>query len=48
MPVQFVRLPYDIETVTDAMRRSELPDELAADLERGGTLTSTRRRDGPA
>jgi putative phosphoesterase len=34
--VQFVRVPYDITTVTTAIRQSELPDEFAADLETGG------------
>jgi putative phosphoesterase len=34
--VQFVRMPYDIKTVTDAIRESELPHEFAADLETGG------------
>lgn len=35
-PVQFMRVPYDIQTVTDAIRRSDLPSEFAEDLERGG------------
>jgi putative phosphoesterase len=35
-PVRFVRLPYDLRTVTDAIRDSELPHEFAEDLERGG------------
>lgn len=33
---EFVRVPYDIKTVTDAIRASELPHEFAADLEQGG------------
>ncbi len=35
-PASFVRVPYDIETVTRAIRDSELPHEFAADLERAG------------
>jgi diadenosine tetraphosphatase ApaH/serine/threonine PP2A family protein phosphatase len=35
-PVQFVRLEYDIQTVTTAIRQSELPDAFADDLEHGG------------
>jgi putative phosphoesterase len=35
-PASFVRVPYDIESVTRAIRESDLPDEFAADLERGG------------
>jgi hypothetical protein len=35
-PVHFVRVPYDIQAVTNAIRRSALPDEFAADLEAGG------------
>ena len=35
-PVSFVRVPYDIDTVTREIRSSELPHEFAADLERGG------------
>jgi hypothetical protein len=31
-----VRVPYDLETVTRAIRDSELPHEFAADLERAG------------
>jgi diadenosine tetraphosphatase ApaH/serine/threonine PP2A family protein phosphatase len=36
VPTQFVRLEYDIQRVTDAIRQSELPPEFAEDLERGG------------
>ena len=36
LPASFVRVPYDIDTVTRAIRSSELPHEFAADLERGG------------
>jgi predicted phosphodiesterase len=36
LPASFVRVPYDLATVADAIRRSELPDEFAADLERAG------------
>jgi putative phosphoesterase len=35
-PVQFMRVPYDIQIVTNAIRHSELPNEFAEDLERGG------------
>ena len=35
-PAEFVRVPYKLDTVTDAIRRSDLPDEFAADLEAGG------------
>jgi putative phosphoesterase len=35
-PASFVRVPYDLETVTRAIRDSELPHEFAADLERAG------------
>jgi putative phosphoesterase len=35
-PVEFVRLPYDVKFVADAIRKSELPDEFAADIEFGG------------
>jgi putative phosphoesterase len=35
-PVQFVRLDYDVQTVTAAIRRSELPAAFADDLEHGG------------
>jgi putative phosphoesterase len=33
----FVRVPYDIQTVTTAIRESDLPHEFAADLEQGGS-----------
>jgi putative phosphoesterase len=35
-PASFVRVPYDVDTVTRAIRASELPHEFAADLESGG------------
>jgi diadenosine tetraphosphatase ApaH/serine/threonine PP2A family protein phosphatase len=35
-PVEFVRVEYDLKTVTTATRQSELPDVFAADLETGG------------
>jgi putative phosphoesterase len=35
-PASFVRVSYDIATVTRAIRDSELPHEFAADLERAG------------
>jgi predicted phosphodiesterase len=41
-PVQFVRLEYDIQRVTDAIRQSELPHEFANDLERGGAPANVR------
>jgi putative phosphoesterase len=36
---QFVRLEYDLERATSAIRRSELPQEFATDLEHAGTPT---------
>lgn len=35
-PTSFVRVPYDIRAVTQSIRQSDLPDEFAVDLERGG------------
>lgn len=35
-PVTFVRLPYDVKTVATAIRASDLPDQFALDIERGG------------
>lgn len=35
-PVQFVRLEYDVATMAAAIRASELPDQFALDVERGG------------
>src|SRR5215470_17905546 len=35
-PVQFIRLEYDIKTVTTAIRQSGLPNDFADDLEHGG------------
>ncbi|MGE5244063.1 MAG: metallophosphoesterase family protein [Betaproteobacteria bacterium] len=35
-PASFVRVPYDVAAVAEAIRRSELPGEFAADIERGG------------
>lgn len=37
-PVQFVRLPYDIKLVMDAIRQTELPEEFAVDLEQRVTV----------
>ncbi len=34
-PVEFVRVPYDVAGVAEAVRQSDLPDEFAVDLERG-------------
>lgn len=45
--VEFVRVPYDIKAVTAAIRKSELPDAFATDLEDGGTpvtQTGTQQR----
>lgn len=39
-PVEFVRLEYDLATVAAAIRASELPNEFAADIERGGAPTA--------
>jgi putative phosphoesterase len=39
---QFVRLEYDIQRVTAAIRQSELPHEFADDLERSGAPTNVR------
>jgi putative phosphoesterase len=36
--VQFVRLEYDVQRVTQAIRESELPVEFATDLEPAGAL----------
>lgn len=36
-PASFVRVAYDVAAVARAIRESELPDEFAADIERGGT-----------
>lgn len=33
---EFVRVPYDLERVTSAIRASDLPHDFAADLESGG------------
>jgi putative phosphoesterase len=35
-PASFVRVPYDVAAVGRAIRESALPDEFAADIERGG------------
>jgi putative phosphoesterase len=35
-PATFLRVAYDVDAVTRAIRSSELPHEFAADLERGG------------
>ena len=36
-PVEFVRVEYDLEKAMNGIRRSELPDEFAEQLEVGGT-----------
>lgn len=41
-PVQFIRVEYDLKTVATAIRRSDLPDVFAADLETGGVKSPTR------
>jgi putative phosphoesterase len=33
---RFVRVDYDVKTATDAIRATDLPEEFALDLERGG------------
>jgi putative phosphoesterase len=43
-PVQFVRLEYDVASVAAAIRASELPNEFAEDIERGGTPTAAAVR----
>jgi putative phosphoesterase len=35
-PATFVRVPYDLESVTTAIRKSDLPDVFAEDLESAG------------
>ena len=35
-PAEFIRLPYDVARAARAVRESDLPDEFAADIERGG------------
>jgi diadenosine tetraphosphatase ApaH/serine/threonine PP2A family protein phosphatase len=35
-PAQFVRLAYDVASAARAVRDSDLPDEFADDIERGG------------
>lgn len=35
-PVQFIRLPYDVQRAAAAIRASDLPDQFAADIETGG------------
>ena len=37
-PVTFTRLPYDVKTVADAIRASDLPNQFALDIERGGAV----------
>jgi putative phosphoesterase len=41
-PASFIRVPYDLETVTRAIRASGLPHAFAADLERGGVAVESR------
>lgn len=42
-PVEFVRLPYDVETAAAAIRATELPDRFALDIELGGAPLQSRR-----
>lgn len=42
-PIQFVRVAYDLHSVTAAIRDSDLPKEFAADLETGGFAVEPRR-----
>jgi putative phosphoesterase len=37
-PVTFIRIPYDVQTVAAAIRASDLPDQFAFDIERGGAV----------
>jgi putative phosphoesterase len=39
-PASFMRVVYDVASVAEAIRRSDLPDAFADDLERGGTSPS--------
>lgn len=36
VPAEFVRVPYDVQRASKAIRDSELPDKFADDIERGG------------
>jgi diadenosine tetraphosphatase ApaH/serine/threonine PP2A family protein phosphatase len=40
--VEFRRVPYDIQAVASAIRRSELPDKFATDLETGGVAPESQ------
>jgi predicted phosphodiesterase len=40
--VEFIRVDYDLERATAAIRSSTLPDELAEILETGGVLRSVK------
>jgi Calcineurin-like phosphoesterase superfamily domain len=47
--IEFRRVPYDIQAVASAIRRSELPDKFATDLETDGVgpeAFNTRLREG--
>lgn len=39
--VRFVRLEYDVRATADAIRASDLPNEFATDIERGGAPSTT-------
>ena len=41
--VEFVRLEYDVASVAAAIRASELPNEFATDIERGGAPTPAEK-----
>ena len=41
-PVQFIRLEYDAQRAAEAVRESELPNEFADDIERGGVRVPVR------
>jgi putative phosphoesterase len=42
-PPQFIRVPYDVERIARAIRDSELPDEFADDIERGGAAPAAQQ-----
>ena len=39
-PVEFIRVEYDLATAVDGIRRSDLPQEFATDLELGGAVVA--------
>jgi putative phosphoesterase len=40
VPVEFVRVEYDLATAVDGIRRTDLPREFATDLEHGGAVVA--------